>query len=345
MVFDGFMITKMRVSINSKGNCRLNALQCQSRNLILHLNFRFMRGERDQLMSAGFRPGLRGDGTPSTPGTASTSVRQNPLMYQRMHSSDSDKEKNSDWLDGLSEPKGVTASSPSKFTKATSPKRKWISGLPSGGRMQPLQNAATKPSESTRRSSASAMSARRPPLPSSIGNRSQSLDELLDTSESNVNDDTPAAERASEDNNKSSTSDNEKTKTESEQTPETGTHPGDDRLGDATSSNEPPRRPSRGERARSVGLDTEQCSNKKEEIENRLNCSETNSIGSISSLNNAINRTPNPPDDTNSATNQEDTKSCSTTCSQQDSMGSQSSDKKRNLLNRYVKKVKSLIKK
>lgn len=182
-----------------------------------------------------------------------------------------------------------------------------------------------------RRASASAMSARRPPLPSSIGHRSQSLDELLDTSESNVNDDTLATERASE-QNKPSTSDNENCSPKIE-------------IQDATSTDEPPRRPSRSERARSVGIDTDQSSNKKNEIENRLNCSETNSIGSTSSLNSAINRTPNPFDDINSANNQDDSKSSSTTCSQQDSMGSQGSDKKRNLLNRYVKKVKSLIKK
>lgn len=47
-----------------------------------------MRGERDQLIN---RP-LRGDATPSTPSTASTTVRQNPLNYQRMHSNDSDKD-------------------------------------------------------------------------------------------------------------------------------------------------------------------------------------------------------------------------------------------------------------
>lgn len=304
-----------------------------------------MRGEREQMLNAGYRPGLRGDATPSTPSTASTTVRQNPLMYQRMHSSDSDKEKNSDWLDGLSEQKSVTASSPSKFTKSTSPKRKWISGLPSGGRMQPMQNkreiVATKPNEnSTRRASASAMSARRPPLPSSIGHRSQSLDELLDSSESKANDDTPATERASE-HNESTTSGSENMQTESQQPPKTGSYTNDNRLNDTSDSVEPPRRPSRSERSRSVGVDSETSSNRKNETENRLNCSETNSIGSTSSLNSAINQTPNPLDDANSANNQD----VQSTCSQQDSMGSQSSDKKRNLLNRYVKKVKSLIKK
>lgn len=211
--------------------------------------------------------------------------------------------------------------------------------------MQPLQNKsekiATKPHESgARRASASAMASRRPPLPSSIGNRSQSLDELLDTSESNENDDTSATERASE-YNKYTTSENE-SKIEATFKPQ----PPPDTVSNANDDVVPPRRPSRGERAKSVGIDTEQSANKKNEIENRFNCSdETNSIGSTSSLNSAINRTPNPFDDSNLVPNQDDTKSCSTTCSQQDSLGSQSSDKKRNLLNRYVKKVKSLIKK
>lgn len=53
--------------------------------------YRFMRGERETIMA--YRAALRGDATPNTPGTAS--VRQNPLTYQRMHSNDSDKEKDS----------------------------------------------------------------------------------------------------------------------------------------------------------------------------------------------------------------------------------------------------------
>lgn len=54
---------------------------------------RFMRGERDTIMAA-YRAAIRGDATPNTPSTASSS-RQNPLTYQRMHSNDSDKEKDS----------------------------------------------------------------------------------------------------------------------------------------------------------------------------------------------------------------------------------------------------------
>lgn len=53
-----------------------------------------MRGEREAVQ-AGLRGGMRGDATPNTPSTASSSVRQNPLAYQRMHSNDSDKEKDS----------------------------------------------------------------------------------------------------------------------------------------------------------------------------------------------------------------------------------------------------------
>ncbi|XP_037043747.1 NAD(+) hydrolase sarm1 isoform X4 [Bradysia coprophila] len=50
---------------------------------------RFMRGERDaNLINCNYR----GNATPSTPSTASTTVRQNPLIYQRMHSNDSDKD-------------------------------------------------------------------------------------------------------------------------------------------------------------------------------------------------------------------------------------------------------------
>lgn len=51
-----------------------------------------MRGERDPSILSNYRPGLRTDGTPSTPSTASTTVRQNPLLYQRMHSNESDKD-------------------------------------------------------------------------------------------------------------------------------------------------------------------------------------------------------------------------------------------------------------
>lgn len=70
--------------------------------------------------------------------------------------------------------------------------------------------------------------------------------------------------------------------------------------------------------------------------------SEESSIGSTTSLNNAMNSEPSPSD-SNSIQNQDDTKSNSTTSSAQYSItdNSEKSDSKRTLLNKYVKKVKS----
>lgn len=71
----------------------------------------------------------------------------------------------------------------------------------------------------------------------------------------------------------------------------------------------------------------------------KINRSETNSIGSSSSLNNIISHDPEPnTSNSNSVTNLDDTKSTT-------SMGSDSNEPKRTLLNKYVKKVKSLMKK
>lgn len=71
---------------------------------------------------------------------------------------------------------------------------------------------------------------------------------------------------------------------------------------------------------------------------------ETNSIGSSSSLDNIVSHDPEPnTSNSNSVTNLDDTKS--TTSSAQYSMGSDSNEPKRTLLNKYVKKVKSLMKK
>lgn len=76
-----------------------------------------------------------------------------------------------------------------------------------------------------------------------------------------------------------------------------------------------------------------------------LNRSEDSSIGSTTSLNNTINSEPNPSG-SSSMLNQDDTKSSSTTSSAQYSMTDNSeSEPKRTLLNKYVKKVKSLMKK
>lgn len=77
--------------------------------------------------------------------------------------------------------------------------------------------------------------------------------------------------------------------------------------------------------------------------ESRLN-GEESSIGSTTSLNNAINLEPNP-----SANNQDDNKSSSTTSSVQYSLNDNNSESsespKRTIINKYVKKVKNLIKK
>lgn len=76
----------------------------------------------------------------------------------------------------------------------------------------------------------------------------------------------------------------------------------------------------------------------------KMNRSETNSIGSSSSLNNIVSHDPEPnTSNSNSVTNLDDIKS--TTSSAQYSMGSDSNEPKRTLLNKYVKKVKSLMKK
>lgn len=76
-----------------------------------------------------------------------------------------------------------------------------------------------------------------------------------------------------------------------------------------------------------------------------LNRSEDSSIGSTTSLNNTINSEPNPSG-SSSMLNQDDNKSSSTTSSVQYSMTDNSeSEPKRTLLNKYVKKVKSLMKK
>lgn len=78
-----------------------------------------------------------------------------------------------------------------------------------------------------------------------------------------------------------------------------------------------------------------------------LNRSEESSIGSTTSLNNAINSDPNPSGGSSSQLNQDDTKSSSTTSSAQYSItdNSETNEPKRTLLNKYVKKVKNLMKK
>lgn len=77
------------------------------------------------------------------------------------------------------------------------------------------------------------------------------------------------------------------------------------------------------------------------------NQSEDSSIGSTTSLNMTINSDPNPTSGSSSQLNQDDSKSSSTTSSAQYSMtdNSENNEPKRTLLNKYVKKVKNLIKK
>lgn len=76
------------------------------------------------------------------------------------------------------------------------------------------------------------------------------------------------------------------------------------------------------------------------------NRSEESSIGSTTSLNNVINSDPNPSGSSGQL-NQDDSKSSSTTSSAQYSINdnSENSEPKRTLLNKYVKKVKNLMKK
>lgn len=78
------LVTQSYSQIRSKSNCGFD--------FFFSISNRFMRGERDTIMAA-YRAAMRGDATPNTPSTAGSS-RQNPL-YQRMHSNDSDKEKDS----------------------------------------------------------------------------------------------------------------------------------------------------------------------------------------------------------------------------------------------------------
>lgn len=72
-----------------------NYIDCRFVSMVFlgHFFSRFMRGERDPINN-NTNTNYRGNATPSTPSTASTSVRQNPLLYQRMHSNDSDKDTN-----------------------------------------------------------------------------------------------------------------------------------------------------------------------------------------------------------------------------------------------------------
>lgn len=184
---------------------------------------------------------------------------------------------------------------PSTFTKAMSPNRKYISGLASGGRHIPPQNRIVDKSENGRRGSTSNV-APRPPIPKNIGNRSQSLDEL-ETPEN-------ASEGAS-----------------------------DEKLSKQTTKNSEetlPQRPKRSDRAKSIETNAQTISTPTKN-ENRPNDSESNSIGSSTSLT----TTPNSTQDDATSLNQDDTRSSN-------SIGSQTSDRKQGTL---FKKFKNLLKK
>ncbi|CAD7083016.1 unnamed protein product [Hermetia illucens] len=155
---------------------------------------RFMRGELNT------RPcgPLRGDATPSTPSTAST-TRNNPPIYQRMHSNDSGKGSEKDGVNG----NGVTTGSssiqgalnPNKYRKSSSPARQWLTAGTGGSghnhparaprgqlppyRTQHILNKTMQADCGGRRSSAAGLT-HRPPIPPTFNARSHSLDGLLD---------------------------------------------------------------------------------------------------------------------------------------------------------------------
>lgn len=222
--------------------------------------------------------------------------------------------------------------------------------------MQPIQNRSDNNSSKTnengpRRGSASALT-HRPPLPSNIGNRSQSLDELLDANEinSDENDNTAITEGASEIKNTYPQS-HPSTKIIVSDESDYRSKSLDDLLSERDNNDyeiDDNEQSKREERSKSVDILADKNAPKQDDhIDNgsRLNRpTDTNSIGSTSSLNNAINRAPNLSDD-NNFLNQDDAKSYSTTNSQAESLGSQNSEKKRTLLNKCLKKVKSLMKK
>lgn len=221
---------------------------------------------------AAYRAALRGDATPNTPSTASSCVRQNPLTYQRMHSNDSDKEKDSgrasDWLDAT--PVANSNGALSKPNSSPNSKPKWITTtLPSGGRMNKPINLR--------------------PI--------QSMDEDQDLVDGNDAHLTMG-------------------------------------VSDNTDNSSQP----------TIVIDCEK--NRTETVNDHVDSEESSSnsssIGSTTSLNHAMNSEPSPSE-SNSMQNQDDTKSNSTSSSAQYSMtdNSEKSDSKRNLLNKYVKKVKS----
>lgn len=134
----------------------------------------------------------RGATPSSTPSTASTN-RSHPPNYQRMLSNGSDKENGSnsvnsrapEWLDSPLVATKKLKNQTNRFPKSSSPARQWLSPGRTGGRSIPLlknQVQTTMPHSNNRRSSAAGITHRPPtyPLQSTIKTRSQSLDGLLD---------------------------------------------------------------------------------------------------------------------------------------------------------------------
>lgn len=199
---------------------------------------------------------------------------------------------------------------------------------------------------SPRRSSATAIS-NRPPLPTN--NRSQSLDEHLDDDESLLeNGAVQDTEGASDFNQSGALNTDNATVNQSPTTKiiitEEQNHPKSKSMDDLLTENVEEENANIEDRSQSLDILSEHSDIVNEE--NRLNRSDTNSIGSTSSLNQAISTSPNPRLKKINPTNQDDAKSCSTFYSQTDSTGSQNSEtRKRSLLNKYVNKMKSLIKK
>lgn len=153
-----------------------------------------MRGElniRNEYRNALNRAGL--DVTaPSTPGTAS-SMRTNPPSYQRMHSNDSNKENTtngriSDWLEHPSTvhaPGSVAAAKKylnvsNRFRRASNPALNRLHNqlTPRQGGISPLGHYRHPPASRSRHHIGNSAL---PPLPPSINARSHSLD-LLDSS-------------------------------------------------------------------------------------------------------------------------------------------------------------------
>lgn len=321
-----------------------------------------MRGERDPSIVNGI---YRGN-APSTPSTASTNVRQNPMIYQRTHSNESDKDTSrcSDWLENPSTT--AQAKPQSKFHKSSSPGRQWLMGSP--GRT--VGSNRTIPQHSThrglgftgrsspsgvRRSSAAGLT-HRPPLPPNIGNRSQSLDGLLDAggndemktvaggvSETTLSTLTPPNESADPHDSPLQTNNRRSRSMEDLLDERDETELIDDNDSDCTRSMEH----LADDTVLTVVINPESSDNLKDIV----------SIGSTSSLNR--NRTPSEqPCGSETITIEnavratspaldEDTRSTGTAYSRQDSINSKDSngDKKKTFLNRYVKKVRSLIKK